>query len=226
MSWLLKFFFPEEVDFFTPMARMYSLILKSVDTYISAAQKTSLAPEDRDALLSELKSLEREGDDIIREINAGLKRTFTPPYSPVELRNLFEGLDDALDRLYESAMTNITAGYAEGFPPFVKDQLEVFRRGMIQAAKTVELLKKPRDNSTLLAEIIRNMSDLEAEGDRVYWPNKRTLSAKMNMAAAESRLDEYRGARMDEIILDQMEEVNDFLVHISKVIDGMILEHA
>ncbi len=226
MKNFLSLFFPEEVDFFSPMSKMYDLISQSVKVYLAAVYRGALSPEEKESLLARLKTLERDGDKIIREINAELKRTFTPPYSPAELIRLFKNLDDALDRLDESAKMSVHADYRPDFPPFVKDQLKVFARGVEQAGKTVELLRDPRRNTAKLSGILSDISVIEAEGDRIYWPNKQKLSSQINAAAKENRLSDYRRLVMDEKTLDQLEEIVDTLVEIMKVIQSMIIEHA
>ncbi|MDH5636931.1 MAG: DUF47 family protein [Nitrospinota bacterium] len=223
---IIGFFFPEEVDFFGPMDTMYRLIGETLGVYIDAASKQNLSPFDREKLLTDLKILERKGDLVVQEVTSGLKRSFTPPFSPLELRRLFSCLDDAMDSLYESAMMNITAEYRGGLPPFVLEQLMAFQRGIAEATKTVDLLRHSRQGSAELAATLTRMCDIEMEGDNIYWRWKKELSAKLNRAALGGDLSAYRRAEMDEKILDQLEEVLDSLVGMMKVIQGMIIEHA
>ncbi|MDH4183128.1 MAG: DUF47 family protein [Nitrospinota bacterium] len=223
---IFSFFYPEEVDFFSPMDRMYQLINQTLVVYIEAASKPKLTAEERAKLLVDLKNLEREGDTVVQSVTAGLKRTFTPPYSPGELRQLFSCLDDSLDLLYESAMTNITAEYRAGLPPFTLEQLQAFQRGIREAACTVDLMRASRGGSPELSATLTRMCDIETEGDRIYWRLKTELASALNQAAKSGDLGAYRQAEMDEKILDQMEEALDSLVDIMKVIQGMIIENA
>ena len=226
MNRLLRFFFPRELDFFSPMSRMFDLIERGAEIYMEAAGKGELSQSDREKLLTSLKDLEVSGDDIVRQITVDLKRTFTPPFSQVELRRLFECLDNMVDRLDETVKILVHAGYRDDFPPFVLDQLKVFQRGVMEGAKCVELLKDPRKNAQGLNTVLSRMSDIESEGDKIYWPTKIKLSAAINSAARNNRLLDYRVATMDEIMLDRMEELIDTLVEIMKVMEGMIIEHA
>jgi len=226
MKRLLGFLFPGDVDFFGPMENMYALIDECAGVYLDAAQKETLEPKQREELMTRMKRIERQGDLIVRTVSADLKKTFTPPFAPAELMGLFHYLDDILDRLDESAKTNIHAGYREGFPPFVKDQIDALRLGAAEAGRTVALLKKPRDNAALLVDALSRISGHETEGDAIYWLNKKEISRRLNAAARDGALAEYRRAIMDEKILDQLEEALDTLVKITAVIHGMIIEHA
>ncbi|MDH5478276.1 MAG: DUF47 family protein [Nitrospinota bacterium] len=225
-SRIYGFFFPEEVDFFGPMDTMYRLIDETLHVYIESATKQNLSPFDREKLLTDLKALERKGDLVVQEVTSGLKRSFTPPFSPLELRRLFSCLDDALDNLYESAMMNITAEYRGGLPPFVLEQLMTFQRGIALASKTVDQLRQSRQGTSELATTLTAMCDMEMEGDKIYWRWKKEISAVLNRAALGGDLAAYRRAEMDEKILDQLEDLLDSLVGMMKVIQGMIIEHA
>jgi len=226
MKRIVGFFFPEEVDFFGPMDIMYQLINETLEVYIKAASERNLSPFDRDKLLTELKALERKGDQVVQEVTSGLKRSFTPPFSPLELRGLFTCLDDAMDSLYHSAMMNITAEYRGGLPPFVLEQLMAFQRGIAEAARTVDMLRGSRQGSAELAATLTRMCDIEMEGDNIYWRWKKELSSQLSRASLGGDLSAYHRAAMDEKILDQLEEVLDSLVGMMKVIQGMIIEHA
>lgn len=226
MKKVFSFFFPREIDFFTPMGRMFGLIGEGTRAYLAATGKDALTAVEKEKLLAELKRLEVAGDDVVREVTADLKRTFTPPFSQVELRRMFEKLDNTLDLLDESAKIVIHSGYRDGFPAFVRDQLGVFGRGLEEAARSVDLLKDPRRNALLLTSIVASVSAIETEGDKIYWPRKKEFSAAINSAAADNRLADYRKAVMDERVLDLMEELIDTLMDIMKVVEGMVIEHA
>ncbi len=226
MKNLLRFFFPEEIDFFSPMEKMFELIESSVDIYLAAARKDTLTQMDKATLCQKLKQNELKGDEIVMQADADLKRTFTPPFSHVALRRLFDNLDNALDMLDESAKTSVHADYRGGFPPFVKEQLSVFKRGVAEAVKLIDHLRDPRRNTKEARKRLKRISDIETEGDKIYWPVKKELSVYINDAARNNRLYDYRKGVMDEMTLDKMEEIIDTLVGMIKVIEGMLIEHA
>jgi len=221
-----RFFFPEDVDFFAPMARMLELISRGADIYIEAAGRSGLTAGEKSALLATLKSLESDGDAIIKKTSADLKRTFTPPFSPIELVKMFESLDNALDLLDESAKIIIHANYRDGFPPFVKKQLEAFRAGIEEAKKLPESLKNPRKHAKQIASITAEMGKREKEGDMIYWDNKKALSSVINGAADASDLHVYRRGRMDEMALDMLEKLVDTLLEMIRNTEDMVIDHA
>lgn len=223
---MLRFFFPEDVDFHSPMSAMFDLIKEGTDVYLEATEKGPLSGEDKDRLLTRLKGLEVKGDDIVRAVSADLKRTFTPPFSQMELRRMFERLDNMLDMLDESAKIIIHAGYRDDFPDFVAAQLHIFKKGLAEASRCVSLLKNPRKNIDSFLLFFSRIMEIEKEGDEIYWENKKKLSAIINAAAADNRLSDYRRSVMDEKALDLMESLVDMLVEIIKVVEGMIIEHA
>jgi hypothetical protein len=226
MKWLLSFFIPHETDFFTPMEDMHRLISGAVKTYKKAAEFDSLTGEAASKLIDDLKSIERQGDEILQQVNASLEKTFTTPFSPHLIRKMFDKLDDVLDQLDESAKTNIHADYRERLPQFAKSQLSILFSGVVLVASTVEPLKKIRSNGHELESILARISEVENDGDRVYWENKKLISKALNLAAETNNLADYREAVMDEKLLDQLEETIDILVEISRVIKGMMIEHA
>lgn len=226
MKNIFSFLFPKEVDFFAPMSRMFELIGKSVEAYLIAAAKEKMSEDDKEALLTALKQNELDGDEIVRKTKADLKKTFTPPFSQMELRRLFGKLDNALDMLDESAKVSIHADYRAAFPPFVLEQLQIFQKGLTEAFKLTDLMRNPRENADEINRVLKRLSDIETEGDKIYWPKKKELSAEINKSAEQNQLTNYRKAVMDELTLDQMERIIDTLVDILKVIEGMTIEHA
>jgi len=226
MKRILRFFFPEEVDFFTPMKTMFNLIGEGVDVYLGAAERDRLTAEDRDRLVTTLKLIEVAGDEIVRKTANDLKQTFTPPFSQMEIRRLFESLDNMIDRLDESAKIIINAEYREGFPVFIAEQLSIFKKGFEEASKAVELLKDARENAEQLGAISTRVGQIETTGDKIYWPKKKELSACINLASKENNLFDYRRAVMDERMLDQMEKLIDNLVDLMNVVEDMVIEHA
>ncbi|VAX15901.1 hypothetical protein MNBD_NITROSPINAE02-1279 [hydrothermal vent metagenome] len=226
MKNFMRFFFPEEIDFYSPMEMMFELIESSVDIYLDAAKKETLTQTDKATLCLMLKQNELKGDEIVMQADADLKRTFTPPFSHVELRRLFNNLDNALDMLDESAKASVHADYRGGFPPFVKEQLSVYKRGVAETRKLVSHLRNPRRNTKEARKRLKRISDIETEGDKIYWPAKKELSIYINDAARNNRLYDYRRGVMDEMTLDKMEEIIDTLVGTIKVIEGMLIEHA
>jgi len=208
------------------METMFELASEALEVYIEAATKEKLSEADKEKLISTLKRLEIAGDNIVKKVSADLKRTFTPPFSQVDLRNLFGSLDNVLDRLDESAKICIHGDYRSGFPSFVLDQLKIMRKGMVEAKNFVDLLRNPRNNAERLGAIVAKVGSIESEGDRIYWPKKKEIADAINAAAKENHLEDYRRAVMDEKMLDQMERLIDMLVLIMRGVEGMIIEHA
>ena len=226
MSWLTRFLYPEEMDFFTPMERVYALILESARLFRDAGQAGPLTPAQKELLVTELKKRESAGDEIVRLVVTGLKHSFTPPFSPLELRRLFDTLDDILDGLDEAAKTHVHAGHREDFPPFAAEQLDALTAGIEYARGTVALLRDPRRNAKALSALVASISDCEKRGDEIYWRAKRALAAEINSAAREGRLADFRRAMMDEKTLDHLEWTLDRLVAVIQVVEDMVIEHA
>ncbi|MBI5816347.1 MAG: DUF47 family protein [Nitrospinae bacterium] len=223
---LFRFFFPEEVDFFTPMARIIDCMAEGAEAYIETAGKSSLCGPEKIALLDHLKKLEKEGDNILRTVATGLKRTFTPPYPAIDIHRMFESLDNAIDLLDESAKIIIHANYRDYFPPFVAKQLTAFLNGAREAGKLPELMRDPRKNSSAITAVLEAMGRWEAEGDKIYWENKKALSEVINSAAQSNNLAGFRRGRMDEMALDLLEQLVDTLLDIIKNAEDMLIEHA
>ncbi|MBI4666338.1 MAG: DUF47 family protein [Nitrospinae bacterium] len=223
---LSRFFFPEEVDFFGPMGEMLKLISSGVDLYLDACSKQSLTQEEKERLLDNLKRLEKKGDEILVRVAGGLKRTFTPPYSAMDLRRMFECLDNAVDMLDESAKLVIHSNYRSGFPAFVSEQLEIYRKGIAEAMALPELMADSRANMGKIAATLDLMNAMETAADAVYWRHKKEILAGINAAAEANRLMDYRRGMMDEMILDRMEELLDTLVDMIKTVEDLLIEHA
>jgi predicted phosphate transport protein (TIGR00153 family) len=69
---------------------------------------------------AEMKKLEREGDNILRDIAHKLQETFLTPFEPEDVRALATALDDVLDYM-ENATFRIVAYRMEPVPPAMID---------------------------------------------------------------------------------------------------------
>src|SRR5512136_664948 len=94
---IIKWFMPKEERFHELLERATKNLLLSSQVFSEIAHATTL--EDRRVKGVQLKALERDGDQITREIFEALNTTFITPFDREDIRSLASDLDDILDHL-------------------------------------------------------------------------------------------------------------------------------
>jgi uncharacterized protein len=101
---------------------------------------------------------EGEADQIAREVMQSVRRTFITPFDRIDIQELIQSMDDAIDQINQTVKT-ITRFEVRQFDPLMQDVTKL-------AVEAAELAAK---SMPLLLEIVTNVGSI-ATGRATRWP--------------------------------------------------------
>ncbi len=119
-------------------------------------------PDDRDAILRDVKDLEHEGDRLTHELVDLLNRTFVTPFDRDDMYRLAGALDDVCDHVDEAAGKIVGYRVVE-IREQARGQARVIQRAASKLCEAVARLEGFKDSRGQLIEL----RELEDEGDRL-----------------------------------------------------------
>ncbi len=162
---IIRWFMPKEERFHELLERASKNLLLSSQVFSEIAHATTL--EDRKVKGVQLKALERDGDQITREIFEALNSTFITPFDREDIRSLASDLDDILDHLESVAKYLVLFELSEAPEP-------LRRFAEILASMTVEIdtmraLIWDMGHIQKIQTAMVRVSELENQGDSLYF---------------------------------------------------------
>jgi uncharacterized protein len=119
-------------------------------------------PDDRDAILRDVKDLEHEGDRLTHDLVDLLNRTFVTPFDRDDMYRLAGALDDVCDHVDEAAGKIVGYQVVE-IREQARGQARVIQRAAAKLCEAVARLEGFKDSRRQLIEL----RELEDEGDRL-----------------------------------------------------------
>jgi predicted phosphate transport protein (TIGR00153 family) len=166
-----------------------------------------------DFFSTQIKLIEREADDIVREVMNRLDRTFVTPLDREDIHMLASSLDTVVDLMDGTArralMFNVTEGKA---PASALAGLLVQAADVI--AEAVKHIKKPKD----VMDAARAIKLLEEEGDGIY-------SDAVGALFRQSGVDPLEVLKWKEIY-DNLEHALDEAEDVMNVLESIALKNS
>lgn len=116
-------------------------------------------------LVETIKGIEREADDINRELIARLDRSFITPFDREDIHELAGKLDDIIDHI-DGTASRVRIFRAEETPDGAVLLAEVVRRMVVEVVRAVRALEEGPPSEVLAA--CARIKTLEEEGDELY----------------------------------------------------------
>jgi uncharacterized protein len=161
---LIKWFMPKEERFHDLFGRDTQTLLKSARLFADIARSGSV--DERRIKTIELKAIEREGDDLTRQIFEALNSTFITPLDREDIRSIASDLDDILDHLESVAQYLVIFELAES-PEGLRQFADILVKMTEEIDKVMGLVWDLSNERHIAASIVR-ISDLENQGDALY----------------------------------------------------------
>lgn len=114
-------------------------------------------------LMTDIKSLEHEGDRVMRSIVAELTSTFVTPYDREDIYELANSVDDVIDNLDEAASL-LDIYQVEAVTNCVKGQADILVAATQELAAALRTLSEP----SRMEHHWQNIHKLEDAGDELY----------------------------------------------------------
>ena len=189
---IIKWFMPKEERFHVLLEKATQNLLLSAEVFSEIAHATTL--EERRVKGVQLKALEREGDDVTRQIFEALNTTFITPFDREDLRSLASDLDDIVDHLESVAKYLVLFELAEAPEP-LRRFAEILH-SMAEEIDRMRVLIWDMGNIDSIQTAMVRVSELENQGDSLYF----TVISQL-----------YRKGCMDSIEMLKWKEVYDGL---------------
>jgi uncharacterized protein len=162
---IIKWFMPKEERFHQLLEKATQNLLLSAKVFSEIAHATSL--EDRRIKSVQLKALEREGDDITRQIFEALNTTFITPFDREDLRSLGSDLDDIVDHLESVAKYLVLFELADAPEPLRRFAEILY--SMAEEIDQMRVLIWDMGNINKIQTSMVRVSELENQGDSLYF---------------------------------------------------------
>lgn len=162
---IIKWFMPKEERFHELLENASQNLLLAAKVFSEIAHATTL--EERRVKGVQLKALEREGDNITRQIFEALNSTFITPFDREDLRALGSDLDDILDHLESVAKYLVLFELADAPEP-LRRFAEILS-SMAAEIDKMRLLLWDMGNINKIQESMVRVSELENQGDSLYF---------------------------------------------------------
>jgi predicted phosphate transport protein (TIGR00153 family) len=166
---------------------------------------------------AEVKRHEKEADTIAADVLLAVRRSFITPFDRVDIKDLIERMDDALDQMNQTAKA-ITLFEVDTFT----DRMREMAALAVEAARlTVEAMPLLRDvgtNAGALAAFAEKITEIESATDKLHDRGLKDLF----LAHRHSDPMAYTvGAE----IYGHLERVADRFEDVADEISGIVIEH-
>ena len=162
---VIKWFMPKEERFHALLEKASKNLLLAAGVFSEIAHASTL--EDRRVKGVQLKALERDGDQITRQIFEALNSTFITPFDREDIRSLGSDLDDILDHLESVAKYLVLFELAEA-PAALRRFAEILY-AMAEEIDQIRALIWDMGNINQIQAAMVRVSELENQGDSLYF---------------------------------------------------------
>jgi predicted phosphate transport protein (TIGR00153 family) len=199
-----------------PQKREFTRLFKAasanaVGTAVALARLLDEFPENKDALVREVKEKEHTGDSLTRDVVALLNRTFVTPIDRDDIYRLASAIDDVCDRINDAASRIGRFGVA-AIQPGAQRQGELLVRATTKLEAAVDNLDGFKDSTVLLDDL----RALEEEGDELLSEALGTL-----FSASVDPVDIIRWKDIHE----RLEDAVDACENAADVLEGIFVKN-
>ncbi len=194
-------------------------ILKILDDLGSKAVETSEALlEYLDDLrnlekMEKVRRLEKEADELTRQIFAELNKTFITPLDREDMQRIASKIDDVID-FVDGIAARLYSYKIETPPPFTKQMVEELVKATNEVNYMVSKLRRIKNPQDMINHC-RNTSDIEHEVDELYRDAIRELF-ESNDAIHIIKLKD---------IYESIETASDRCVDVADVVEDIVLKY-
>jgi predicted phosphate transport protein (TIGR00153 family) len=168
-------------------------------------------PEDGQALITQIKAREHDGDELTHEVVNLLNRTFVTPFDRDDMYRLAGAIDDVCDHVDEAA-DNLGSWGVERVPQKARDQAQIILQATTKLDEAVRRLDGFRDLSDQLAEL----RQLEDQGDAL----ERDAVAELFRSTDDAKVI----IRWKDIH-ERLEEAVDALENAADVLEAIVVKN-
>jgi len=206
----MRFILPKEPAF-AEHFRAMSVCLSDITELL---QETTARFRDFDHYWHRSKEIEHKADGIAHEIINLLNKSFMTPFDREDIYQLIHEFDDVID-LLENTLHNIYLYEVSEKKPFVDDFSALIGRSTKALNTLIQETFEQQKYTDSIWRLIREIHDLEDEGDLVYHRELRNL--------LKEEKDPIQIIKWKDI-LATLERIMDVYQNISNTVEGIIVK--
>lgn len=165
----------------------------------------------------EVKAREHEADLITEEVFQAVRRSFITPFDRVDIKDLIQSMDDAIDQMHQTAKT-ITLFEVTEFEDPMREMAAIAVEAARLTAEALPLMRRIGANAAALSAHAARITDLEGRADDLHDQGLKALFL------AHRRSDPMAFTVGAEIY-SHLERVADRFEDVANEISGIVIEH-
>lgn len=205
---------------FAPKDRIfYALFAKDAENLLLATRTlkelfTTAGNGRREALIEEIRQLERTGGDLTQEIFNQLSINFITPFDREDIHELTRAMYDVIDLIQAAAMRLDISRITEVTKPMM-DLADLIEAGVIKVQLAINELKGL--DYKKISAILKEIHQIEEQADEVFDNAIRALFDKEKDPIMLVK---------NQQVLEMLENATDRCDEVAKVINAIILKYA
>ncbi len=212
LSWF-RAIMPREDAFFDLFERHSRLIVSGA---VALERLFEGGPEVA-ARAREVSRFEHEADLVTEEVFQAVRRSFITPFDRVDIKDLAQSMDDAIDQMHQTAKA-ITLFEVTEFEAPMRDMAKI----AVEAARLTEtalpLLRKVGTNAVTLSAYAAEITTLEGRADDLHDRGVKALFLA-------HRHSDPMAFTVGAEIYKHLERVADRFEDVANEISGIVIEH-
>lgn len=211
LSWFRKLL-PREDRFFDLFAQHSRAIVGAAE-----ALNELLKGKDTERHCERIVALEDEADNITREVMLAVRRSFITPFDRVDIKDLIQSMDDAIDMMHKTVKT-IRLFEQKEFDPIMQEMGEAIVQAAHLVAEAIPLLERINTNAPRLSAIAEEVTRVEGRSDDLHDRGLKALVLRHRESNAMAYI-------IGSEIYGELEKVMDRFEDVANEISGIVIEN-
>ena len=165
----------------------------------------------------EVSEREDEADHITEEGFQAVRRSFITPFDRVDIKDLVQSMDDAIDQMHQTAKA-ITLFEVSEFEEPMRQMAAIAVQAAELTAQAMPLLRKVGANATALSAYAAKITELEGQADDLHDRGVKSLFLA-------HRHSDPMAFTVGAEIYKHLERVADRFEDVANEISGIVIEH-
>ncbi|HEV2866322.1 MAG TPA: DUF47 family protein [Allosphingosinicella sp.] len=211
---VIKAIMPREGNFFVLFERHAEILVSAAEVVAAMfAQRRDIGESCRN-----ISALESEADEVTREVQQAVRRTFITPFDRSAITGLISSMDDAVDEIQKTAKA-VTHFEATRFDPQMSQIAGLAEQAARLVLGAMPLLRSVGRNRAKLDATTERIVHLEGAADELYDSGLSALYRTHRGGDALEYVVQREIYRHLEKVLDRLEDVAD-------EIQGIVIDQA
>ncbi len=212
LSWF-RAIMPKEDAFFDMFERHSQVLVAGAE----ALAKLFEGGPDVPKWCREVSARESDADGITEEVFQAVRRSFITPFDRVDIKDLIQSMDDAIDQMHQTAKA-ITLYEVTEFQAPMRDMAAIAVASAKLTAEALPMLRKVGTNATALSAFAAKITELEGRADELHDQGVKGLFLA-------HRHDDPMAFIVGVEIYKHLERIADRFEDVANEISGIVIEH-